>query len=342
MPNWDDQRGHRHDADRDRERWRRDQPRDRGPGGGGRAERRSFGEERRYDEPGRRGGEDWRRDDRYAARFDQDRTGYGREEDAGAAGYRLRPDEAGRQSRSATAYYQGEPLAYGGQEYGMEGHGGGWGFERDRGPGAGPGAGQPQSRPMQGPAPAYGQGRQGAAEHDLDPDYLRWRDEQMRGHDRDYEAWRRQQHREYDEQYRQFRDERQRHFGEAFHQWRSQRGAVGGVPDTSVAPGVSGYGDKTGVPGGYSSRSAYERPSGMLDPPGHLSSDPALQQVGGGRRGPSPGGPMMRGPTSDAPEFGREPPQVQASADGRVQGRRDWRQEEDEDQARLYGEKPRR
>lgn len=150
-----------------------------------------------------------------------------------------------------------------------------------------------------------------------DPEYLRWRDEQMRAHDRDYEDWRREQHRKYDEDYRRFRDERQRHFGQAFHDWRSQRSAVGGVPDTSigsVGQGQGGYGDKTGAPGGYNAESAVEKPGGYLDPPGHLSTDPAMRQAGGvgGQPGEAQGGDR-------APEFGREPPQVKSAADGQPQ-----------------------
>jgi hypothetical protein len=286
MPNWDDPRGPRHDQDRDR--WRRDQIRERGGPGG---ERRVFGEPR-----GEGSG----------------RERYGRSEDAGSAGYAQRERRGGESSVS----HGGEPYAYGGQEYGVESYGGrmhrapNWGFERDGERRRGfdfddPGVGQSQA--------GYAAGTRSHSEHDFDPDYLRWREEQLRAHDRDYEAWRRDQHRQYDEQYHQFCNERQRHFGEAFHEWRTQRSAVGGAPDTSVSPGVSGYGDKIATPGGH----AYDKPTGYLDPPGHMSSDPVMSQRGG------PGGhtALTPPPGSDlGPEFGKEPTQVQSTSDGDVQG----------------------
>jgi hypothetical protein len=79
------------------------------------------------------------------------------------------------------------------------------------------------------------------------------------------------------------------------------------VADTGVTPGVSGYGDKTVEP----SSSSYERASGYLDPPGHLSTDPALSQRGGYT------GPLTQGDGGDGtPEFGKEPSQVQSASDG--------------------------
>jgi hypothetical protein len=154
----------------------------------------------------------------------------------------------------------------------------------------------------------------------FEPDYLRWRDEQMRGHDLDYRDWRREQHRRYDEQYQQFRSERQRHFGQAFHEWRSQRSLVGGIPDTSIGSsgqGQGGYGDKSALGAGYAA-SSVEKPSGMLDPPGHMAADPALSQTGG------PGGDSTlggRGQADRTAEFGKAPPQVQAASEGDVKGR---------------------
>lgn len=293
MPNWDDPRGPRHDQERDR--WRRDQMRDRpGPGG----ERRAFGE----------------------ARY---QTTYGgRYPDAGSAGYARPPagrDDDPRGSDNNVSH-GGEPYAYGGQEYGVEGYRprpgrgqGLGGLERDAERRRGfdfddPGVGQSQA--------GYAAATRSHSEHDFDPDYLRWREEQLRAHDRDYEAWRRDQHRQYDEQYHQFRGERQRHFGEAFHEWRSQRSSITGAHDTSVAPGVSGYGDKTAGPGS----GAYDAPSGYLDPPGHLSTDPVLSQRGGYT------GPLHEGSGGDhTPEFGKEPGPVQAASDGDKKGRDEGR-----------------
>lgn len=258
MARWDDPRGPRHDHDRDR--WRSES---RG-GEQQRGERRSFGEDGRGHDQNRSGPrgnaprEAWR-GDRNAARYDQDRIGYGwREDDAANRAYARRQEDRGRQDLGPT--HGGEPYAYGGQEYGIETHGGfggggrqgpGWGFDRDSerrrnfdldDPGAGQspagyGAyGQPQQN-RSSPGQPAGQGAPGAqhADHEFEPDYLRWREEQMRAHDREYQDWRRDQHRRYDEQYRQFRQERQHHFGRAFHEWRAQRTATGAAPGAGGA-----------------------------------------------------------------------------------------------------------
>jgi hypothetical protein len=164
------------------------------------------------------------------------------------------------------------------------------------------------------------------AGHELDPDYLHWREEQMRAHDRDYHEWRKAQRERYDEDYRRFRAERREHFGRTFHQWRSQCSLVGGVPDTTVAPGVSGYGDRTGIPGGYNLSFGAPRPSGQLEAPTHLSGDPAMQQTGGSTYEASTAGRQAGADTS--PEFGKEPPQVQASADGEARPDRNQQRED--------------
>ncbi|CAN7161678.1 hypothetical protein LJR225_000249 [Phenylobacterium sp. LjRoot225] len=226
MPRWDDPRGPRHDPERDR--WRRDQIRDRGRSGG--EERRAFGDSGRHGPA------------RFDARNDDPEPGgYGRPyEDAGAAGYAPR-----RGDRPSAGLY-------GDQDYSQEsegGFGGGassgpdWGIDPDSERRRNfdlddPGVGQSQA--------GYGQRSQTHPDHDFDPDYLRWRDAQLRSHDREYQEWRRDQHRQYDEEYRRFRSERQRHFGQAFHEWRSQRSAA----DVGAAPGVGAYGDKAAASGG--------------------------------------------------------------------------------------------
>jgi hypothetical protein len=307
MPNWDDPRGPRHGDERDRRR--RDL-----------RERREWpGGERRADQ------------DRYGARYDDPAPGrYGRYEDAGEAAYRRRVREDAYRFGDTSPTHGGEPYAYGGQEYGLEGHPGvgdapsgpGWGFvrgERRRNfDWEDPGVGQSQAG-YGAAARSHPDEARSHPEPEFDPDYLRWRDEQLRAHDRDYQDWRREQHRQYDEQYRQFRSERQRHFGQAFHEWRSQRSAVGGTPDTtigSVGQGQGGYGDKTGVAGGYNAASAVEKPSGMLDPPGRLSADPASQTGGTGQA--ASGEAREAGGSA---EFGKEPGPVQAAAEGDLQGR---------------------
>lgn len=78
-------------------------------------------------------------------------------------------------------------------------------------------------------------------EDDLEPDYVSWRDEQMRGHDRDYAGWRAEQHRRYDEDYRAFRGERRERFGQTFAEWRAGREAASA--EKTAAPGVTNGGD---------------------------------------------------------------------------------------------------
>jgi hypothetical protein len=58
---------------------------------------------------------------------------------------------------------------------------------------------------------------------EFEPDYLDWREAQLRGHDRDYAAWREEQQARYDRDYRAFRDERQGRFGASFADWRRER-----------------------------------------------------------------------------------------------------------------------
>jgi hypothetical protein len=255
MPNWDDTRGPRYEGERGY--WRRDTMRGRGGPPGG--ERRSFGDEprgrgERWSGGGRdveeRGMEPWRRD-RYASRFDQRRTGRRRYEDAGEAAYARRRGSDADPARfgDTSLTYGGEEYGYGGEEYGLEGHPGsadaergpGWGFERadrrderwrnfdwdDPGVSTSQAGYAAQARSHPGDEHPH-------AHEEFEPDYVRWRDEQMRAHDRDYQDWRREQHQQYDEQYRQFRSERQRHFGQAFHEWRSQRDAVGGSPAAAI------------------------------------------------------------------------------------------------------------
>lgn len=217
MPRWDDPRG-RHDAERGR--WRRDPMRERGAPQG--RERRSFSDE---DYPRE---DELRRHERHGALYDRDRVGYGRRDvDAGAAGYerwRAREDET-------SAQHGGEPYAYAGQEYGLEGFhdepGGppdwGKGLHTDRRANFDfddPGVGQSSA--------GYASSAQTRVDQEFDSDYLRWRDEQLRAHDRDYQDWRREQIQQYDDQYRRFRSERQRNFGRAFLEWRAQREAASG------------------------------------------------------------------------------------------------------------------
>ena len=89
----------------------------------------------------------------------------------------------------------------------------------------------------QGSGGTYGQGsqdQQHGRHHEFEPDYLHWRETQMRGFDDDYRGW---------------RDERRQRFSSDFDTWRSSRGAdaarnnlsASGVQD--VADGGEGRSD---------------------------------------------------------------------------------------------------
>ena len=74
------------------------------------------------------------------------------------------------------------------------------------------------------------------ADIEFEPDYLAWREEQLRSHDRDYAIWRTRQLGKYDAEYRAFRGQRQDHFDRSFSDWRSQQDAQ----DPLTAPEAEG------------------------------------------------------------------------------------------------------
>jgi hypothetical protein len=236
MANRDDHRGFGDDRWRAENRnheddWRRRRGQDDGRSFGGDRGRYNS-DEARYGRGARGGGqgegEPWRRE-RYGSRYDQDRTGYG-------SGY----------DRQRGDYGRGQ-TGYGGQEYGMESP------RRETGRERGFGGGRERWR-AQGSAPygdlefnarASGVEEFGAPHdyayhppqgHEFDPDYLHWRDEQLRAHDRDYQDWRRHQQNQYDEDYRSYRSEQRDTFGKTFHAWRSERGASGAGAEFNREP----------------------------------------------------------------------------------------------------------
>ncbi|MDE2486301.1 MAG: hypothetical protein KGO51_02795 [Alphaproteobacteria bacterium] len=272
-------------------------------------EERTFGQagglDRREDrdrtgprEPRWEGGEPWRGEARYGARYDQDRTGYGGQEYGmeGGREHDRRDDRRAsvdRDERETWRPDRGEP--YGDLEL------------------------NPRNRGVQefGPPSDYAYHPQ--AGHEFDPDYLHWREEQMRSHDRDYHDWRRDQRQAYDDDYRRFRDERREHFGRTFQDWRAQRSTADGVRSVTVMPGAGGpsggsggYGADAALPGGYATNSS-DKPSGMPEPFTAMNASPAAGQTGGQTRAGSDG-PSRPGDSS--PEFGKEPPQVQAASGG--------------------------
>jgi hypothetical protein len=132
------------------------------------------------------GGEPWQAEGRYGARYDQDRTGYGGQEYGMEAGRQHRRDEDRGADRSDQRETwrpdRGEP--YGDLEFNARNRG-----AQEFGP----------------PADYAYHPRAG---HEFDPDYLHWREEQMRAHDRDYHAWRKARRDAYDEDYRRSRRRR--------------------------------------------------------------------------------------------------------------------------------------
>lgn len=97
------------------------------------------------------------------------------------------------------------PIPHGQQEFSWGGQGGGYG-------GAGPGGAS-----IADPDPARARD---AREEPFEPDYLAWREDQLRAHDEDYARWRQAQRRAYDDDYRAWRASRR---GEPFASWRSRR-----------------------------------------------------------------------------------------------------------------------
>jgi len=251
------------------------------------------GERRAFEEPrGREGGEPWRGQARYGARYDQDRTGY-RGQEYGV--------EGGRDHRTLS---ERDPAWRGDErETWRPGHGEPYGeLELNA-----------RNRGIQEFGVPSDYAYHPRAGHEFDPDYLHWREEQMRGHDRDYHEWRKSQQESYDQDYRAFRDQRREHFGRTFSDWRNQRNMVGGAADTGAAPGVGGYGDRVGMPTGYDA-SAASKPSGMIESPNAVNASPGASQTGGSERGGPQAGGRSGGDGSS--EFGKEPPQVRAATDG--------------------------
>jgi hypothetical protein len=83
-----------------------------------------------------------------------------------------------------------------------------------------------------------------SVEQAFDPDYLHWREQQLRRHDRDYADWRLHQAEQYDAEYRQFRDERREDFHERFQDWRAKRDAAVEAAKTAEPPTPPGPDDK--------------------------------------------------------------------------------------------------
>lgn len=127
-------------------------------------------------------------------RFNSDTARYGGERDTGER-------EPWRRERHDDGQAYGAPpdedWGYGGQEYGVE-------------------------------APHYSAAfpNQPRPDGRFEPEYLSWRDAQLRAHDRDYEAWRADRQRRYDDDYRAWRSQRREQFHQSFAEWCAQRDAA--------------------------------------------------------------------------------------------------------------------
>jgi len=146
--------------------------------------------------------------------------------------------------------FTGSGYANAGYDYGQGGHGGLGSGGYDGASQTGGSAGFTGSRPAayqygsQGYAPGAqiwdGPGQDVASgnqsrHHEYEPDYLHWRDGQIRDLDRDYHAW---------------RDERRQRFSKDFDEWRSQRRTQAASSTTSGnygTPGASSDGDMGGT-----------------------------------------------------------------------------------------------
>lgn len=168
-------------------------------------------------------------------------------------GYRSRPmSDADYDAEPHGRAYMGSGRSSFGGDYGQGGHGGFGSGGYDGASQTGGSAGYTGSRPTpyadrsSGYAPGAqiwdGPGQDVASDHrsrghDFEPDYLHWRDGQMRDLDRDYHAW---------------RDERRQKFSKDFDDWRSQRRAQGVRSQDQTAghygtPGASSDGDTGGT-----------------------------------------------------------------------------------------------
>jgi hypothetical protein len=65
-------------------------------------------------------------------------------------------------------------------------------------------------------------------DHDHEPHYRQWREQQLSNHDHDYRRWREQQARTYDTEYQNWRRQRHDAFASDFHSWRASQT---GLPD---------------------------------------------------------------------------------------------------------------
>lgn len=203
-------------------------------GRSGRHEQRSFGGH------GEGEHEPWRRE-RYGSLYDQDRTNYGSGWDDDRRQYGRGQGSRGRPQDQRQAWRPGHGEPYGDLELNEQGRA----YEE---------FGAPHDY-------AY------HPHHDYEPDYVRWREERMRGHDREYDEWRRERQRRYDEEYHARR--RGQH-GQASNHWVGERNVSQGMARQDITPETHDYHRRMGAGFGQ----GQDRPSGALEPPGAMFRGP--------------------------------------------------------------------
>lgn len=161
---------------------------------------------------------------------------HGGHDDHGVGQNQGQSDYGRGRSGFSTGGYDRSP-DYGQNDRGRShGYGGAY-AERGRESGQAPGAqiwsDQDQRSIRQGSGGTYGQGQYARPEHEFEPDYLHWRENQMKTFDDDYRSW---------------RDERRQKFSSDFDTWRNSRQdaprndlSASGVQD--VADGGKGHPD---------------------------------------------------------------------------------------------------
>jgi hypothetical protein len=205
----------------------------------------------RHDHPGfgpgpGRGDERGRRPDSAGASDRREERAIGPAGRGGDAGFRAEDAHLKADLRSFGAHWGRTHLDYGhDQNYRPGYHEGGtrFGFFRGQeydvegGPARRQGGSGPNDRDTgveQFGQPADYAYRPETADREFDPDYLNWRQQQLRKHDRDYADWRREQTRKYDDDYWRFRAERQEDFHQRFQDWRAQREAEATAPMAKI------------------------------------------------------------------------------------------------------------
>jgi hypothetical protein len=202
--------------------------------GQGRAYRDERGRED-FGPSGQTGGDDYGRENQYGSRAyaggrsgGQPYTGPqagGGGQSGGGTGVDFGASVYGQTAQGSQLYggydSRGQGSTFGQSDYGERG-GGGLG-----------GAGLGQDHRTDQAGRQANQGQRAGVHHDLEPDYLHWRDTQLQNFDRDYHSW---------------RDERRTKFSNEFETWRQQRAGQHGTPTGQATSANEALGARSGDP----------------------------------------------------------------------------------------------